>query len=140
MQAIEASITKAPTHSRLPFEASPVPTTRTAAHASSMAAEPKEEELTAALGDGVLQQHDANNCEEDVDRESEEDEADEEDGDEDADEEPKLKYTRLTSSLAPVYRNGDATSTFMVAGDKMVQCISLGPKLSFTPSHMLIAR
>ncbi|KAL5408660.1 hypothetical protein PMIN03_006427 [Paraphaeosphaeria minitans] len=48
-----------------------------------------------------------------------ESEDDDEDEDE-ADEEPKLKYTRLTSSLAPVYRNGDATSTFLVAGDKMI--------------------
>ena len=43
----------------------------------------------------------------------------EDDGEEEEDE-PKLKYARLTSSLGPVYRNGDATSTFMVAGDKMV--------------------
>jgi hypothetical protein len=43
------------------------------------------------------------------------------DDDEDAeDEEPKLKYSRLTSHLLPLYRNGDATSSFMVAGDKMV--------------------
>ncbi|KAF4635706.1 hypothetical protein G7Y89_g2391 [Cudoniella acicularis] len=45
-----------------------------------------------------------------------EDEEDDEEGDE---EEPKLKYARLTSYLGPVYRNGDATSAFMVAGDKM---------------------
>jgi hypothetical protein len=43
------------------------------------------------------------------------------DEDEDADEEPKLKYSRLTSNLLPIYRNGDATSSFMVAGDKMVR-------------------
>ncbi|KAJ4987299.1 putative vacuolar assembly protein [Stagonosporopsis vannaccii] len=42
------------------------------------------------------------------------------DEDDDADEEPKLKYSRLTSSLGPVYRNGDATSSFLVAGDKMI--------------------
>jgi hypothetical protein len=48
-----------------------------------------------------------------TDSEAEEDEDEEED-------EPKLKYARLTSSLAPVYRNGDATSSFLVAGDKMV--------------------
>ncbi|KAJ4348359.1 Vacuolar protein sorting-associated protein 41 [Didymosphaeria variabile] len=47
-------------------------------------------------------------------------ESEDDDEDEDADEEPKLKYTRLTSNLAPVYRNGDATSTFLVAGDKMI--------------------
>lgn len=45
---------------------------------------------------------------------------DDDDDDDDADEEPKLKYSRLTSSLGPVYRNGDATSSFFVAGDKMV--------------------
>lgn len=44
---------------------------------------------------------------------------DDEDDDEE-DEEPKLKYARLTSQLGAVYRNADATSTFMVAGDKMV--------------------
>ena len=41
--------------------------------------------------------------------------------DDDVDEEPKLKYSRLTRDLGPVYRNGDATATFMVAGDKMVR-------------------
>ena len=59
---------------------------------------------------------------EDVD-ESEVEEEDDEDGEED---EPKLKYARLTSHLLPVYRNGDATSAFLVAGDKMV---SLSKKL-----------
>lgn len=51
----------------------------------------------------------------------------EDEEDEDADEEPKLKYSRLTTNLGPVYRNGDATSTFMVAGDKMVcPCLVMG--------------
>lgn len=45
----------------------------------------------------------------------------EEDDEDDEEEEPKLKYARLTSHLGAVYRNADATSTFMVAGDKMVQ-------------------
>ena len=55
---------------------------------------------------------------EDDDAESvESDETEEDEGEED---EPKLKYARLTSYLAPVYRNGDATSVFLVAGDKMV--------------------
>lgn len=53
-------------------------------------------------------------------KESVEEESDENEEEEDVDEEPKLKYSRLTSSLLPVYRNGDATSSFMVAGDKMV--------------------
>ncbi len=44
----------------------------------------------------------------------------EDDDDDEEDEEPKLKYARLTSHLGAVYRNGDATSTFLVAGDKMV--------------------
>lgn len=38
----------------------------------------------------------------------------------DEDEEPRLKYVSLTRHLGPLYRNGDATSAFMVAGDKMV--------------------
>lgn len=54
----------------------------------------------------------------DIDEEEEEDE-DDEDSDED-DEEPRLKYAYLTKHLGSVYRNGDATSTFLVAGDKMV--------------------
>jgi hypothetical protein len=45
---------------------------------------------------------------------------DDDEEEEEEDEEPKLKYTRMTSSLGGVYRNGDATSTFLAAGDKMV--------------------
>jgi hypothetical protein len=45
----------------------------------------------------------------------------EEDDEDEEEEEPKLKYARLTSHLGAVYRNADATSAFMVAGDKMVQ-------------------
>jgi hypothetical protein len=52
--------------------------------------------------------------------ESAEDSDAEEDTEEEEDEEPKLKYARLTGHLGPVYRNGDATSAFVVAGDKMV--------------------
>jgi hypothetical protein len=44
-----------------------------------------------------------------------------EDKDEEDDEEPRLKYTRLTKSLAGVYRNGDAVSTSVVFGDRMVR-------------------
>ncbi|OJD11872.1 hypothetical protein AJ78_07441 [Emergomyces pasteurianus Ep9510] len=45
----------------------------------------------------------------------------ESDEDEDEDEEePRLKYASLTKNISSVYRNGDATSSFMVAGDKMV--------------------
>lgn len=49
--------------------------------------------------------------------------SDEEEEEEEEDE-PRLKYTKLTGSLSSVYRNGDATSSFVVAGDKMV-----GPKM-----------
>lgn len=59
--------------------------------------------------------------EEDGEEEDEEEEDDEEDDeDSDEDDEPELKYTPLTQHLAGVYRNGDATSAFLVAGDKMV--------------------
>ena len=44
---------------------------------------------------------------------------DEEDEDEEEDE-PKLKYHRFTGNLGSLYRNGDATSSFLVSGDKMV--------------------
>jgi len=50
------------------------------------------------------------------------DEDEEEEDDEDEDEEPKLKYASMTKSQGPIYRNGDATSAFLVAGDKMVRC------------------
>jgi len=56
---------------------------------------------------------------EDTVEDSEEEETDDDDEEEDEDE-PKLKYARMTSQLAPVYRNGDATSCFLVGGDKMI--------------------
>jgi hypothetical protein len=59
------------------------------------------------------------------DDEEEEVEAEEEDDSDDEDEEPRLKYAYLTKHLGSVYRNGDATSSFLVAGDKMV-CILSG--------------
>lgn len=76
----------------------------------------------------------ADNPTTDDDEEEEEDddvqEAEESDGDEEEDE-PKLKYARLTSHLAPVYRNGDATSAFLVAGDKMV-CVDVKSQVYIT--------
>ncbi len=53
-----------------------------------------------------------------LEKENGEDEAASEE--EDEDEEPRLKYASLTKHLKAVYRNGDATSAFLVAGDKMV--------------------
>lgn len=50
----------------------------------------------------------------------EESEESEDDEDEDEDDEPRLKYARLTQHLGGVYKNADATSSFLVAGDKMV--------------------
>lgn len=50
------------------------------------------------------------------DKEEEEDEEEEEE-----EEEPRLQYASMTKKLAPIYRNGDATSAFLVAGDKMVR-------------------
>lgn len=44
----------------------------------------------------------------------------EEEEEEDEEDEPRLNYTSLTTKLKPVYRNGDATSAVLVAGDKMV--------------------
>jgi hypothetical protein len=57
----------------------------------------------------------------------EEDDSEADDDDQEEDEEPRLKYARLTQHLGPVYRNGDATSSFLVAGDKMVRMRSLRP-------------
>ena len=85
-------------------------------------AEESEEQGDANITKAEESSHDEgdteDNDEEAVESASEEDETDEEeDGEED---EPKLKYARLTSHLGQLYRNGDATSTFLVAGDKMV--------------------
>lgn len=84
-----------------------------------MVAETNEQELSAAAREEALQQCAVTGGEDTVKEEDEEEEESDDDED-DTEEEPKLKYTRLTSSLGPVYRNGDATSAFMVAGDKMV--------------------
>ena len=55
---------------------------------------------------------------EDVD--DDQNESEEDDDEDEEEEEPKLKYSRLTDTLTGVYRNGDATSTFVVSGDKLV--------------------
>ncbi|PHH50384.1 Vacuolar protein sorting-associated protein 41 -like protein [Ceratocystis fimbriata CBS 114723] len=56
------------------------------------------------------------------DEQSTEEESEDEDESEDSDEEeePQLKTARLTTNLGPIYRNGDATSAFLVGGDKMI--------------------
>ncbi|KAG9233263.1 putative vacuolar protein sorting-associated protein 41 like protein [Amylocarpus encephaloides] len=72
-------------------------------------------------GDPDLSKNEDSNADEGDTIEDEGDTVDseEDDEEEEEDEEPKLKYTRLTNHLGPVYRNGDATSAFLVAGDKM---------------------
>jgi hypothetical protein len=87
-----------------------------------MAAESNDEDTAAAARAQV--QHRRPASDDHAEQQSEEEEEGDNSDDEEAEEEPKLKYTRLTSSLGPVYRNGDATSTFMVAGDKMVRRIA----------------
>ena len=54
----------------------------------------------------------------------EEEEADEDEDEDEEEDEPRLKYTSLTKKLRLLYRNGDATSSFLVAGDKMVRIIA----------------
>ena len=60
--------------------------------------------------------------EDEVVKEDEEEDEDDEDED-DEDEEPKLKYASLTKGQAAIYRNKDATSAFLVGGDKMVRIL-----------------
>lgn len=83
-----------------------------------MAAAATQDEPSAAARDGQQLERTRSNSQPAAHNSESED--DDEDDDDEADEEPKLKYTRLTSSLGPVYKNGDATSSFLVAGDKMV--------------------
>lgn len=59
--------------------------------------------------------------EEDNSGDADVEEEDEDEDEEDEEDEPRLKYTSLTKNVRPLYRNGDATSTFFVAGDKMVR-------------------
>ncbi|KAK2849612.1 hypothetical protein FQN49_005587 [Arthroderma sp. PD_2] len=58
--------------------------------------------------------------EEEDEEEEEDDEEEDEDDDDVEDDEPRLKYAPITPVLSPLYRNKDATSTFMTAGNKMI--------------------
>lgn len=64
---------------------------------------------------GAEDEGDAGNENDDGDDDGDDDE------DEEEEDEPRLKYASLTKNLKPLYRNGDATSAFLVAGDKMVR-------------------
>lgn len=81
--------------------------------------EPRPEDarpITPQHSDHGNDSHKADN-DEDPDEGEEDEEQEEEDEEE---EEPRLKYAPLTKNLAGVYRNGDATSSFFVAGDKLI--------------------
>ncbi|KFY63759.1 hypothetical protein V496_03714 [Pseudogymnoascus sp. VKM F-4515 (FW-2607)] len=70
------------------------------------------------------QSHEPDTADEEDDNETEtigsdEDEEDEDEDEEEDEDEPKLKNARMTGYMTQLYRNGDATSSFLVAGDKM---------------------
>lgn len=121
------------------------PETAEAVTAPEELAATKSEKESTKDGDGTDNKEEEEEDEEDNDEDDEDDDDDEEDDDdddeddddEDDDEEPRLKYARLTQHLGPIYRNGDATSAFLVAGDKMVrlpvECISMS-QLTMTRS------
>lgn len=75
---------------------------------------------------GEEEEEDDDDDDDEADDDDEDDEDDEDDDEDEEDEEPRLKYARLTQHLNGVYRNGDATSAFLVAGDKMVGCVCVG--------------
>ncbi|KAL8802162.1 MAG: hypothetical protein Q9200_006685 [Gallowayella weberi] len=74
-----------------------------------------EDNLTSKASNGRMHARQENHT-----SEADEEKGEEEEEDEDEDEEPRLKYASLTKHLRPVYRNADATSSFLVGGDKMV--------------------
>jgi hypothetical protein len=82
-----------------------------------MAAEPEDQEEGRDASVDQSTSHEADTVDED---ETEGGDSDVEDEEEEENDEPKLKYARMTGYLGSVYRNGDATSAFLVAGDKMV--------------------
>lgn len=80
----------------------------------------EEENEAAESHQEQVVESDENEDEDEEEEGEEDDEEDDDDEDEEDDDEPRLKYARLTQHLGPVYRNADATSAFLVAGDKMV--------------------
>lgn len=98
---------------------SSVPTSAEGSHDNNVRREHQGgiEETTEATEDDDDEDDDDND---DDDEEEDEDEEEEEDDEDEEDDEPRLKYARLTQHLGGVYRNADATSSFLVAGDKMI--------------------
>jgi hypothetical protein len=106
------------------------------AHACAMSAGPKathddddDDELEKPVADAQSpatpvpqrqqQQHHHHNADNDMDDDDDDDD-EAASGSDSEEDEPHLKYDKLTASLASVYRNGDATSSLLVAGDKMI--------------------
>lgn len=65
-------------------------------------------------------------------------ESEEDDDEEEQDDEPRLKYSRLTGSLGAAYRSGDSTSSFLLAGDKMVGCARIGRGRSILTKSQIV--
>lgn len=53
-------------------------------------------------------------------KEDDEDSDDDDEEEDEEEEEPELKYATVTKRIGPVFRNGDAISSILVSGDKMV--------------------
>lgn len=115
------------TNQQADAEASPVDESPPAAQASTTdsAADEQGIDKTGGGNDGTSEAAETEEPDSDEDEEEEDDEEDDDDDEDededDEDEEPRLKYARLTQNLAGVYKNADATSSFLVAGDKMVR-------------------
>lgn len=121
------------TNQQADAEASPVAESPPAAQASTTESAADEQGIDKPAGgnDGTSEAAETEEPDSDEDEEEEDEEEDddddnddgddEEEDEDDEDEEPRLKYARLTQNLAGVYKNADATSSFLVAGDKMVR-------------------
>lgn len=96
-----------------------------------MSAGPKAKEQNDRLDSKPDPQHHSDKPPENGNSGALHDETDNDDGSDGEEDEPRLKYSKLTGGLASVYRNGDATSCFLVAGDKMVP-LKLQSRLSST--------
>lgn len=113
------------TNQQADAEASPIAESPSAAQASTTdsGADEKGTGQPGGANDGASEAAETEEPDSDEDEEEEDDDDDddeEDDDDDEEDEEPRLKYARLTQNLAGVYKNADATSSFLVAGDKMV--------------------